>query len=53
MCVTDLAYINVSPGDVGQLGTRLDEDLGKVVVVVPGGNHVDTHQDVEGQGEHW
>lgn len=51
--VTDLGYINISPRDIGQLWARLNEDLGEVVVVVAGGHHVDTHQDVEGQCEHW
>lgn len=49
---TDLSYVNFRPGDVGQLRARLDEDLWKVVVVVASGDHVETYQDVEGQGEH-
>lgn len=32
---------------------RLNEDFGEVGIVVAGGDHVKTHQDVEGQGEHW
>lgn len=51
--VTDLGYIDFCPGDVGQLWARLNEDLGKVVVEVAGGDHVKTHQDVEWQGENW
>lgn len=50
---TNLSYINFRPGDVGQLRAWLNEDLWEVVVVVASGDHVETHQDVEGQGEHW
>lgn len=50
--VTDLGHIQLRPGDVGQLRAWLDEHLGEVVVVMARGDHVETHQDVEGQGEH-
>lgn len=46
-----LCYVKLSPRDVGQLRAWLNEDLGEVVVVVAGGDHVETHQDVKGQGE--
>lgn len=49
---SDLGHVNVGPCDVGQLCARLNLDLGEVVVVVAGGHHVETHQDVEGQREH-
>lgn len=48
---TDLSYINVGPGEVGQLRAGLDEDLREVMIVVASGDHVQTHQDVEGQSE--
>lgn len=51
--MTHLGYVDVSPSDVGQLRSRLNQDLGEVVIEVAGGNHVETHQDVEGQREHW
>lgn len=50
--LTDLGHVQLGPGDVGQLGARLDEDLREVVVVMARGHHVEAHQDVEGQGEH-
>lgn len=50
--VAHLCYVQFRPGDVGQLGARLDEDLWEVVVVMARGHHVETHQDVEGEGEH-
>lgn len=50
---TDLSDINVRPGEVGQLRARLDEDLREVMIVVASGDHVQTHQDVEGQSEDW
>lgn len=50
--VAHLGYVQLRPGDVGQLGARLDEDLWEVVVVMARGHHVETHQDVEGEGEH-
>lgn len=50
--LTNLCYVNVRPGEVGQLRAGLDEDLREVMVVVASGDHVQTHQDVEGQSEH-
>lgn len=49
---TNLSHIDFRPGKVGQLGPGLDEDLWKVMIEVTGGDHVETHQDVEGQSEH-
>lgn len=50
---TNLSDINVRPGKVGQLRAGLDEDLREIMIVVASGDHVQAHQDVEGQREHW
>lgn len=50
--VADLCHVDFRPGDVGELWTRLNEDLGEVVIIVASGNHVETHQNVEWQSEH-
>lgn len=49
----NLSDVDFLPGDIRQLGAGLDENLGEVVVVVTCGHHVEAHQDVEGQREHW
>lgn len=48
-----LSHIYLWPGDIGEGGARLDENLGEMVVVVTGCYHVQAHKNVEGQGEDW